>query len=487
MAANVNYVRDELNDVLDQYDLIADCLAGEKQVKKKRSLYLPIPDEGSATDNTKRYNSYIKRAVFYNATARTLNGFIGEIFSREPNMKLPKKLEVVGKDASGNGVSLIQQSKKAASHVIAYGRAGLFVDFPTRDKPASLAEIENGTARPTITLYEPRQIINWRTTVRGARRILSLVVLEEKVIAEDDGFEAKEITRWRELRLINGEYYVTLWEKSSAKAGGIVKKGTVKPLDAKGNSFDEIPFTFIGSENNDDVIDDAPLYDIASLNIAHYRNSADYEESCFISGQPTPVFSGLTEEWVKNVLGNRIVLGARAAVSLPVGGSAQLLQAGQNTLPFEAMGQKEKQMAALGARIAEAKTTVRTATEASIDYTTENSILASAANNVSTAIVMSLNIAAKFIGESTEEIVFKLNTDFDIAKMSSEDRRQLLEEWQSGGISWPEYRDAMRKSGLATMDDEKAKELIDKEQAEMAALANMDSGNDNQAGQRKPT
>lgn len=464
---NVAYRRKELVAASKRYTIIRDCICGEEAVKSKKSTYLPVPNESDEDDDTtKRYDSYIKRAVFYNVTKRTLDGLCGQIFMRDPVIQVPNGLDIIVADANGYGVDLTQLAKAAANLVIGYGRAGLFVDYPAVERPATLAELATGDIRPTIRLYDPEQIINWRVITRGAKTVLSLVVLEEDQPETDDGFEIVTKKQWRVLRLVGGTYTVELWKQDSEK-GGFSRTSTYEPLDASGNKLRDIPFSFVGAENNDYTVDEAPMYDIASLNIAHYRNSADYEESSFLCGQPTPVFTGLTEDWVKNVLKNKVKLGARAAVSLPEGGDAKLLQASPNSTPFEAMGHKEKQMVALGARIVEQRTVVRTATESGYDQATESSILASAAKNVSTALTWALERCAAYmgvtVGGAESRVEFSLNTDFDIATMSADDRRQLLAEWQGGLIAWEEARASLRKAGVATLDDEKARDVIDTE------------------------
>jgi hypothetical protein len=57
-----------------------------------------------------------------------------------------------------------------------------------------------------------------------------------------------------------------------------------------------------------------------------------------------------------------------------------------------------------------------------------------------------------------------LNTEFDISKMSSDERRQLVSEWQSGAIAFEEMRDLLVKNGIASFDLNKAKAAIDAEQ-----------------------
>ncbi len=49
--------------------------------------------------------------------------------------------------------------------------------------------------------------------------------------------------------------------------------------------WDEIPFTFVGAQNNDPTIDDSPLAALVEINHGHYRNSADYEDSVWFCGR----------------------------------------------------------------------------------------------------------------------------------------------------------------------------------------------------------
>ncbi len=488
---NVAFIRKDLKALMPLYQLIRDCIDGEVKVKAAKQKYLPQPNaEDESEANIARFKAYIERAVFYNVTARTLKGFVGQVFLRDPVIDVPTLLKIVQEDANGGGVSLVQSSKKAVAYVLAHGRAGLFADYPATEGVASRAQLEAGDIRPTLNLYAPWRILNWRTTKRGAREILSLVVLSETYIQTDDGFEMKEAEQFRVLRLgksidntqdgideSEDVYTVEIWRKEGGHFG-ITE--SYQPKDSTGAFLKEIPFTFIGSENNDTEIDNPPLYDLASLNIAHYRNSADYEESCFIVGQPTPYFAGLTEEWVENVMKGTVTLGSRGAVPLPEGGTAGLLQATSNTMPKEAMEHKERQMVALGAKLVEQTTVQRTATEANIESTSENSTLTSSAKNVSAAYQWGLEWCAIFVGVPEAGIKFELNTEFDIANMTPQERQQVISEWQSGEISFSEMRENLRKAGVAKLDDAKAKTEIE---AELADAPNLNSNtNDNNSG-----
>ena len=498
---NIAFIRWELRKFWALYALIRDCLDGEVSVKAAGRRYLPMPNAADQSpENLARYKAYVERAVFYNATKRTLAGLCGQVFLRDPVVEVPTNLDLVIADATGSKVSVEQLAKRALQYTLGYGRGGLLADYPAVDGPATREQLVNGDIRPTVSLYSPWQILNWRTIQRGARQILSLVVLAERYTLSDDGFEMKLANQWRVLSLDEaGQYKVDLWQDVSPINASNIDQipkltrnqtsakltQTIYPKDVNGNALTEIPFIFFGAENNDDMPDYPPLYDLASINIAHYRNSADYEEASFIVGQPTPYFAGLTEEWVKDVLKGTVSLGARGAVPLPEGGSAGLLQVQPNTMPFEAMEHKERQMIALGAKLVEQKQVQRTATEAVIENTSENSTLSSSAKNVSAAFVDALKWCMRFVGGDEGKIKFELNTEFDLSKMTADERRQLIAEWQAGAIAFPEMRAALRKSGIAELDDDKAKALIEQELANAPQLEQPGGGNMPNKGDKK--
>lgn len=471
--ANVAFIRKEVSELLPIYYLIRDVLAGELTVKKAGTKYLPMPNaQDRSRENQVKYEAYKSRAVFYNVARRTLLGLIGQVFSKQSIIKMPTLLNPLVSNATGAGINLEQLSKKALQYTLAYSRCGIFVDYPATDETsgATVAELEAGKIRPTLYVYSPYEIINWRTVDRGAEEVISLVVIFESFIANDDGFEMKEGGQFRVLRLDeNGEFVHEIWREPSPsnyngtipKSGNYVKHEIFRPKDANGLPLREIPFMFIGSDNNDPNPDNPNFYDLASLNIAHYRNSADYEQSCFTVGQATPVITGLTEDWLNTVLGGKVEFGSTGGIPLPEGANATLLQAKENGMLKEAMDAKERQMVAIGARLVEQKQVQRTATEASLESANETSTLAGAVANVNSAFLWALKWAARLLNLNENEIEFEINNDFDINRMSSAERLQIIKEWQSGAITFEEMRIGLRKAGIAVEEDQLAKDKID--------------------------
>jgi hypothetical protein len=502
LPPNVAYKHPQYDDIKLLWQMIRDCISGERAVKSRGETYLPHPDPDSkAKDATKaktRYTTYQTRAQYFNATGRTLNGLVGQVFSRESVVELPSRLEPLVGNIDGNGVSLEQMSKVALSDTLGLGRAGLLADYPARTAPdgtvlpTTVADLEQANVRPRLMLYQPEAVINWREGSFGALTLLTLVVLaEEDTQYDQGGFELVRQPQYRVLRLSPERVYTAeVWRQvQGAQRFEMVEQYT--PRNAAGTNFTEIPFTFIGPDDNSPSVSIPPLGDIAVLNIGHYRNSADYEESVFMTGQPTLLLKGLTKDWVRDVLGGQVRFGALGAIPLPEGADGNLVQAAPNQLAKEAMEHKEKLMKALGAKLVDEQKTQRTATEATMDETASTSVLGSTAKNVGEAITKGLRWMADFIGEDPAKVVFELNTDFDIARLSPQERAQLIAEYQGGLLTWEETRWNMKRAGIAYEDDTKAKTEIDREKQEtmnaLGVLPTMGRAGTQKQDQQPPT
>lgn len=477
----VHFIHPALQKLLPQYRLIRDALAGEVAVKARKMTYLPHPGEPNKCGGVdKRYEDYITRANYYNITRRTLNGLVGQVFMKDPVVKLPGELSFIEEDVTGTKIPLLQQAKKVEALTLSYSRCGLFVDYPAVEGPVTKEQLEKEKIRPTIKTYHAEEIVNWHVIQKGGVGVLSMVALYETYEFENDGFEAKTAEQYRVLRIDSeGNYYQDIWrereptEKKKTDPFDMRRETgrtgfeptwqvhqTVYPTDANGQPFKEIPFTFIGSENNDHNPDNPNLFDLASLNIAHYRNSADYEELLFLSGQPTIFISGMTKEYLDEVHGGILKMGSRGGVTGPENSSAKLLQISENQPGLAAMEHKEKQMVALGAKLVEQNKVERTAFEVRLEATADGSVLSNTTKNVSSAFVQALKWCAMYVG-TTGEIEFKLNTEYDLVKMNSDEIQQLILTWQEGLLGFKEVRDKLRQDNIATMPDEAVKSEYD--------------------------
>lgn len=465
---NIKFVRNELSKVLSRYTVIRDVI--EQRVADMGEVYLPDPSGKLFADRTndekQRYANYSLRAIFYNFVGRTLTGFVGQIFSRDAEVTVPPRLEALIKDATGDGLTLEQLAKDACAEVLSVGRYGLFIDYPDVLEPATVEQVDKGLIRPTIVPYLGEKIINWNTRKINGLNVLSFVVLQEKYFFNDDPYNPEFKDQWRVLELDeNNLYRMRVYRED----GGFGDRD-VYPK-ANGEQMDFIPFTFVGAVNNDPCPDLPPMYDMAKINIGHYRNSADNEESIFYSGQPTFVVTGMQESWLNKVLGGVIRFGSRFGLALEKNSDAKIIQATPNSVVREGMIDKQEQLASMGAEFLKGQSVAKTATEAAIDDSSRTSSISNAAKNVSAAFQFALECAAVFQGVPEEKIVFKLNSEFDLTRMSDSERAQLIKEEQADLISWTEARSALHKAGIATQTDEVAKKEIDEKQAKQIETA----------------
>jgi len=471
----VAFFREEVCSRLEDWQLINDCIAGQRTVKAAGTTYLPMPNaDDTSRENVARYAQYKQRAVFYNVTRRTHKGLTALAFVDPPTIVLPTGLDSLRLDIDGGGVSLQQQMQATLGKVAALGRCGLLTDYPVVNAPVSRASlVANLGLRPIMRTYDPQDIINWRTMSIGARTVPSLIVLAESCpVTTDDGFGIEYVQQWRVLRLVDTPSgglacSTTIYRDTDA---GRQPVETHVLLDSAGNPLQSIPFVAIGSENNDLAVDDPPMLDLANMNIAHYCDSADYQESVFICGQATPVLTGMTKDWWEGVMQKKLSIGSRAAVALPQGSDLKLVQAQTNGMVREAMQDKERQMVALGARLIQSREVQRTATEARIETASEMSVLSTCASNVAAAYVQALTWAGQFVGVSGTATI-DIHANAELERMTPAERAQLMSEVQNGLLSWTEGRRKMRQSGLATDEDEKAViEIAARKQSQTVAV-----------------
>lgn len=464
----VTYTLPEVDEHLFKWTMVTDCIEGDEQtIKAKKKTYLPPPTD-DPDESKDRYASYLQRAVFYNMTGRTHAGMVGQVFSVDPKMNIPAELEMLQQNADGEGTDLLQFSKRTYGYSLGLGRYAILTSYNDQDgKTASVKDVSEGRVRPRFTLYKPQDVINWRAEEIDGKKILTLVVLREKVSVKNGRFGTDKVDFYRvyEMPTETMKPVVSFWQDG---ADGVKQISPEKPiLDYAGNPFPEIPVVIGGATSNSPDIDKIPFLDLAQLNMAHYRNSADYEDSVFIVGQPTLWVSGISAEWFKEVLKGKIRLGSRSGLPLGPTGQAGLLQPDPNTMAKEAMELKERAMVALGARLAEQRTVQRTLGEAELEEATETSIMISCAQNTGAALTRSLFWAMLFhyapMPENTDEFEITLNTDFKIGKVSVQERAQIIAEWTQAAITWQEMRDGLRRAGSATMDDDEAKKLTDEE------------------------
>ena len=418
---NVDFTRPEYKTAAPQWELVRAVCRGGEEVKS----YLPELEEKESERKKKRNKDYQDRAVFYPITGNTRNGMIGMAFKKDPLVAVAEKLSCLKDDADGAGSSIYQLAQSSLESVLEVGRHGLYVDY------------NSGSKLPYIFQYQAEDIINWRTARINGRTMLTLVVLREAV-EEEDGFGFKDAIQYRVLVIEDGKFICRVYRKPSGSGVFQIDSEYIPERAGKG-AWDEIPFTFMGAQNNDHTIDEAPLLGLAKINLGHYRNSADYEDSVFFCGQVQPYLGGLDIEWRDHLEKTGIMVGSRSPLMLPKEGFFGYEQAQPNMLAKEAMDSKRDYMIALGAQLVSADSKVKTVIQSVGEQNAQTSILSICCSNVSDAFSKALTWCAEYLGLDTKDTSFEINKDLVNHIADSSMIREIVAAWQSG---------ATRKSDL---------------------------------------
>jgi len=455
---SVDFQRSDYQEALPGWEMVDTLCEGEAEVKKAGKLLLPDPVV--ATGETKQelesiYQRYLQRALYVNVVGRTRASLIGSVFRKNPKLSVPANLAYMATDCDGNGLSIYQQSQKAMEDTLTAGRCGLLVDFPQTDGAVSVADMQSGRIRANLCHYDADDVINWQHTRQGGKSLLSKVVLTEEADATD-GFETKTVKQLRELSLDNGVYVARLWRMNEkTKEWETVSESM--PLQSNGQPWTFIPFTFIGSLNNDSSIDAAPLFDLACVNRKHYQLGADWYNALYYAGQPQPVISGLTEEWRDFLQKEGIVVGSRAPFLLPEGGDYKYATVSADTAIQKELSDLVATMAMLGARLVQPGEATKTATQSAGEQEVSHSIVSLCADNVSDAYTQALEWAQMFMG-GTGECEYRLSNDLAVIAWDAAMLSAIVSAWQSGTMPKADAVRFLQRIGL--VDAEKTVEQI---------------------------
>lgn len=411
-----------------------------------------------------RQGEYEQGAICYNFTKRTLSGMVGSVMRKDPEQIIPSELEYLVRNCDGSGVGLWQHAQDTLMEIDSVGRGGLLVDAPETGA-ATAAEQNEGLLNPVIAFYTAENIINWRMKRFGSVNRVVMIVLREvwEYSEPSNEFETKRGEQYRVLDLDeDGKYRQRLY-KFKAAGGSAEDVVTIYP-ELGDQLRGQIPFTFIGASNNDASIDDAPLLPLAELNIGHFRNSADNEESSFVVGQPTLFIApgeNMTPEIWTDLNPNGIRMGSRSGHNIGNGGDAKLVQAQENNLAKQNMLDKETQAIQIGAQLI-TPTQQITAESARLQRGADTSVMATIARNVSAAYTDALKWVAAMMGlREGVEIEFKLNMDFFLQPMTAQDRAAWVSDINAGLLPATAYYAALRKAGVTDWTDAQIKEAVE--------------------------
>jgi hypothetical protein len=423
----VDSKNDEYAAYYPQWERCEHAAEGQDEIHEYGVKFLPR----LSGQTNEEYDAYKRRAMYFNATCRTIDGLTGMLFMRDAVVVAPDSMDYLLDDITMTGVTLNQLAEHVAEEVVKIGRCGVLVDHTPTTDAVTLAQAQERGLRPYARVYIAEAIINWKTgRVAGAEELI-LVVLEEQYEIPEDEFTGEYKPQWRVLDLSEGMYRQRVYRKTDKGEQVLVEE--LYPL-LNGAPLSKIPFIFFGVRDNTPCVDKPPLLDLVDVNLSHYRTSADYEHGLHFTGLPTPVVTGYYSDDQSAQL--RIGSGTAWLLPDPAAKAFYLEFTGQGLSELrEALRAKESMMATLGARIlAPDKRDAESSQTATIHRAGENSVLASIAKAISLGLTRTLEITRDWAG-ITGDVSIEINRDYLPNSMTAQDVQVLVQAWQVGAIS----------------------------------------------------
>ena len=423
----------------------------------KISFLRPINPTNTSTYNKQRNINMINGARLYNTTVKTRSGLMGMLYRKPPmQAELPDDVAYIYENVDGSGLSMTQQSRSVSGDIIDIGRDGLLVDMPRNDEGVQItqADVNNGF-RASIQEYKAESIVDWSESIINNVKVLDLLILCEQVEVFVQGtINTREVrNKFKIYRLTDEGVTVQVYtEKTGDGSSGLEEAEIMPVLGANNVRLEKIPFTFIGSRNNQPSVDGLPLEPIALVNIGHYQESANLASSSFQLSACQPwvadkSFAQVARDKAKN--GGSVELGEDSLIVLDTGGTFNYASPPPNPLSKEIQTGYRDQMLELGAQIIMPSGGVETAEAAKLKHASNVSDLGVISQNVSDAYTESIKTVCFFMGvEYKEEYTFKLNDEFFDMTLTADDAIKWMSVWQGGVYSKAEL-DAIMVKGKA--------------------------------------
>ena len=330
--ASFSFVHPDYGCAWEEWKTVEDVCAGTTWVKRESTRYLP--KLGEQSDDV--YRAVRKRAVFCNASRRTMVALCGLVMRKPPVLTIPDgeaATQPLMRDVTMTGMSVQQYIRTVSDAAVSTGRMVTVIDYSAEQM------------RPYVATYKALDVLNWSTGQHEGHRVLALLIVREceEVL---EGFVVKKQDRFRSYRLVNGQVLYKTW--AAGDADNSHADAPEKPMMRRGKPLTRIPAVFHNANHLGPEIGEAPLYDIAEINVAHYRGSADLENGRHFAGLPTPWATGVDDSNQTLTLGTTKML------------TTEKPDAKFGFLEFTGTGlgeitkgqeEKERQMAVLGARL----------------------------------------------------------------------------------------------------------------------------------------
>ncbi len=425
---NIDAVDPRLSAFHNYWARNRQLVAGSRVVTANPALYLTKSRDMDDRD----FANYAKRVPFYSAAARTHDGLMGLMLRAAPQITAPDNLTPILDTITAQGFTLEDLAEELASERLITNFTALVTDYPATPAGLTAQQAIDGGYRPFVAVYRAESILGIELgVVENCQRVVRIRLLDNP-------------DQVRELRLDEGRYTITIHRRVST---GWTADAPIVPSRG-GKPLPEIPFTLDSTSRNFLPVN-APIGEIAALNVSHYVASADLATERYYSTVRIFTTLGLDPEMAAKL---PVYPGARWNITAKPGeADVKIVSASDNTISDlrQAVQDLEKQMATVGARILESDQPANVAAETvRIRDNSANASLAAIVRRGDRAINDQMKWVAYWLGLPEGTITYETPTDFGAQPLDAQAITSRMQMWQSGAISRDTFLDMMIEAGV---------------------------------------
>ncbi len=377
MPIAVYDTNDEITARRKEWAVLDALMGGTPAMRKAGQTLLPM----WPAEDGKAYDMRLVTATLFPAYRRTVGVMSGKPFAKPLQLKdADPQIEQWAEDIDLQGVSLHSFAAEMFQEPVAYGLGGILVSYPRVPEGGFRSKGEMpASMRPYLVRVKHSQILGWLVDQSSGVAKLSQVRILEQAEEPDGPFGVKCVDQVRVL-------YPGRWEIWKE-----VQKGQWIVTDRGTTSLTDIPFVPLYGIRNGLMCGQAPMLDLAYLNVKHWQSQSDQDTILHVARVPILAMIGADDQ-------SQLTVGGAAAVRLPTGAdikfvehSGRAIAAGQ-----AALDALENQMIQSGAELMVKKPGARTATESANDAEANKSDLQRIAENFADAIDQALIYMGEF-------------------------------------------------------------------------------------------
>lgn len=473
-------VHPQFSDFIETFQLLRDSFLGERQVKSKRTTYLPPTagqiefGQGKTTgksDGDRLYDAYLQRAVYHDDFKKTVRALMGLMHREDAVIELPEALEELREAATPEGESLQVLLRRINEEQFIAGRFGVQLD------------VDEARPLPYIVGWRAEHIRNWNVVndvqENEIARSLKWALLDESryesnILAADNEHEWTAIEVFRRLGMNDGGQFVTQVERRGTVLDEVV-------VSLQGRTFEGIPFHIANAVDTVFDIGEPPLEGLARLLLAVYRGEADYREALHRTGQDTLVIIGAPMPEDESGKPTDRLVGSNAVIELPLEGDAKYIGVSGSGLSEmrEAMANDRQEAGQYGAQLFDSERGAETGEALEMRASGRTATLLSIAKTGAKTLENVLRDAAEWVGANPDEVVVQPNLDFLNNEMTAEELASLMGSKMIGApLSLQTIHERMQARGMTEQSFEDELALIAAEEPLVDPNADENGDND---------